>query len=327
MKFPSYRARRTRSKPTIRKLVRENRLNTNDLIQPVFVVEGENKKEEIPSMPGVYHLSLDRLEEEIENIIELEIPGVIIFGVPGSDQKDRKGSEAYNPEGISQRAIKEVNSITDELTVISDVCFCGYTSHGHCGLVQKERLKNDATLELLKKTALTHAKAGVDVVAPSGMIDGQVKAIRSTLEEEDFKNVSIMSYSAKYHSNFYGPFRDAGGSAPKFGDRSGYQMETPNSKEALREIELDINEGADIVMVKPALAYMDIISRAANSFNLPVAAYNVSGEYAMLKAAEERGWIKEKGVMMEMLTGFKRAGADMIITYFAKEAARYLAEI
>ncbi len=327
IKYPNYRARRTRAKDSVKKLVRENELSKSDLIQPVFVVEGKGIKEEIPSMPEVYHLSLDNLEAEVEELLELGIPGLVLFGVPNDNHRCPEGKKAYDPEGITQRAIRKIKGLTDQLTIFSDVCLCAYTSHGHCGSVQEERVVNDKTLDLLSRIALSHAEAGVDFVAPSAMMDGQVKTIRTKLESNDFENVGILSYSAKYHSNFYGPFRDAAESAPDFGDRSKYQMDPSNVKEALREIELDIREGADIVMVKPAMAYMDVINEVSDNFDHPLAVYNVSGEYAIVKAASEKGWVKEKPIILETLTGFKRAGADMILTYHAKEAAECLSEL
>lgn len=297
------------------------------MIHPVFVVKGEGVKKEIPSMPGVHHLSLDKLESEVEELLELGVSGLVVFGVPDSEHRCPEGKKAYDPEGITQRAIRKISGLTDRLTIFSDVCLCAYTSHGHCGSVQEERVINDKTLDLLSRVALSHAEAGADFVAPSAMMDGQVKAIRSKLESNNFENVGIMAYSAKYHSNFYGPFRDAAESSPDFGDRSKYQMNPPNVKEALREIELDIDEGADIVMVKPAMAYMDVIKEVSENFDHPLAVYNVSGEYAMVKAASEKGWVKEEAIMIETLTGFKRAGADMILTYHAKEAAECLSEL
>lgn len=324
--FPIHRPRRLRCKENLKRLVQEYQLSVNDLIYPLFVVEGSSICEEIPSMPGVFHLSVNRLQDEVEDLVNLGIPAVIVFGVPDSKKKDERGSESYKREGIAQRAVRKIGKLTSKLVIITDLCLCAYMTHGHCGVVEGGRIKNDETLEILQKIARSHAEAGADMVAPSGMIDGQVKAIREALDKDGFPNVAIMSYSAKYNSSFYGPFREAAHSPPQFGDRSTYQMAPPNVREAIREVKLDIEEGADIVMVKPALAYLDVINKVKDVFNYPVAAYNVSGEYGMVKAAAKRGWIEEKGTVLEILTGLKRAGADMIITYHAKEVARWLSE-
>jgi len=325
LSFPRTRMRRLRIKEGIRDMVAETRLDVKDLIYPMFVVHGKDIKDEIPSMPGCFHLSLDRLVEEAGRINKLGIPAVILFGLP--KVKDEVGSEAYDKDGIIQRSIKALKDSLPKLLVITDVCLCDYTSHGHCGIVVDGEIKNDPTLDLLVKIAVSHARAGSDMVAPSDMMDGRVGAIRVGLEKEGFRNTPIMSYAAKYASSLYNPFRDAVDSAPAFGDRRSYQMQIPNAREAMREIELDIEEGADIVMVKPAVAYLDIIFRVKDRFDLPVAAYNVSGEYSMVKAAAKEGWIDGERVMMEMLTCIKRAGADMILTYFAPEAAELLADI
>ncbi|WP_422445078.1 porphobilinogen synthase [Thermoanaerobacterium sp. DL9XJH110] len=316
------RPRRLRLNGAIRDMVRETRIDVKDLIYPLFVVHGKKVKQEINSMPGVYRFSIDTLVEEVKEIYSLGIPAVLLFGVPAV--KDEVGSEAYADDGIVQRAIKTVKDAVPSMFVITDVCMCGYTSHGHCGIVEKGYVVNDKTAELIAKTALSHARAGADMVAPSDMMDGRVGAIRKLLDEEGYTNVSIMAYSAKYASAFFGPFREAAESAPKFGDRKTYQMDPANSDEAMREIELDIEEGADIVMVKPALSYLDIIRRVKESFNIPVAAYNVSGEYAMVKAAAKTGGLDEKAAAMEILTSIKRAGASLIITYFARDVAAWL---
>ncbi|QZT33532.1 porphobilinogen synthase [Caldalkalibacillus thermarum TA2.A1] len=316
------RLRRLRSSDTIRRMVRETQLSVNDLIYPVFVVEGENIKEEVPSMPGVYHFSLDRLDEEIEAVRSLHIPAIIVFGVPR--HKDALGSEAYAEQGIVQRAIRQVKEQAPDLVVIADTCLCQYTDHGHCGIVEDGQVKNDPSLELLVKTAVSQARAGADVIAPSNMMDGFVYAIRHGLDEAGYEHVPIMSYAVKYASAFYGPFRDAAHSAPQFGDRKTYQMDPANRLEALREAQADIEQGADMLMVKPAMAYMDVIRELKDRFPYPLAAYNVSGEYAMIKAAAQNGWINEQEVVLELLTGLKRAGADLILTYFAKDVAKWL---
>ncbi|MCH8158148.1 MAG: porphobilinogen synthase [Nitrospinae bacterium] len=322
MAFPIHRSRRLRQSEGILRMVRETALLTDDLIDPFFVCEGSGVRQEISSMPGVCRFSIDTLVSEVKESHSLGIPAVILFGIP--DKKDARGSEAYNPDGIIQHAVREVKSAVPEMVVITDVCIDEYTDHGHCGLVEGGRILNDATLELLSKMALTHAEAGADIVAPSDMMDGRVQAIRQTLDETGHQDTVIMSYAAKYASAFYGPFREAADSSPKFGDRRSYQMDPANIDESLREVFQDIEEGADIVMVKPALSYLDIISRVRQEADVPVAAYNVSGEYSMVKAAAERGWIDGERVMMEILLSIKRAGAQMILTYFAKEAARFL---
>lgn len=322
MGFPTVRMRRLRRNENLRKMVRETSLSPDNLIYPLFVKFGKGVKEEINSMPGNYHLSVDILSKECKEIKNLGIPAVILFGIP--EKKDDAGSEAYNPNGIVQRAIKEIKSAIPDLIVITDVCIDEYTSHGHCGVMRGNKILNDPTLELLSKMALTHVKAGADMVAPSDMMDGRVGAIRKTLDEKGFTDIPIMSYAAKYASAFYGPFREACDSSPKFGDRKSYQMDNGNSNEALREVALDIEEGADIIMVKPAMAYLDIVRRVKDEFNIPVAAYNVSGEYSMVKAAAEKGWVDGEKIMMEILLNIKRAGADMILTYFAKDAAKIL---
>jgi len=315
------RTRRLRGSQPLRDLVRETRLSPQDFVYPLFVTHGSDVREEISSMPGQYHLSLDQLPAEAEELRSLGVPAVLLFGLPA--EKDEVGSEGYDPGGIVQQAIRTLKDAAPDLVVITDVCMCEYTSHGHCGIVTPEgEVDNDATLPLLVRTALSHAEAGADMVAPSDMMDGRIAAIRAGLDDSGFVNTPIMAYSAKQASAFYGPFRVAADSAPQFGDRRSYQMDPGNSREALREIEADIEEGADIVMVKPALPNLDIIARARESFDHPIAAYNVSGEYAMVKAACQLGYIDEERVMMEVLTGIKRAGADIIITYHAKEAAR-----
>ncbi len=318
------RYRRLRETSAIRDMVRETILNSNDFIYPIFVVEGENIKEEIPSLVGNYHWSLDRLPEVIDEVIAAGVKGIILFGLP--DEKDEIASSAFCEEGIVQRAIRKVKEISKELFVITDVCMCQYTSHGHCGVIKNERVDNDETLKYLAKIALSHAKAGADMIAPSDMMDGRVKAIRDILDENGFKHISIISYSAKYSSAMYGPFRAAANSAPQFGDRSSYQMDPANGKVAMREIAADIEEGADIVMVKPAILYLDIIKEASMTFNMPIAAYNVSGEYAMIKNAGENGLIDEKRAALEMLISIKRAGAKLIITYYALEASKWIKE-
>jgi porphobilinogen synthase len=321
-RFPELRLRRLRRSEALRALIRETKVEVGDLIYPLFVVEGNKIKQEISSMPGQYRLSNDLLPKEVENIAKLGIPAIILFGIP--QKKDEVGSSAYNPKGVIQQAIRAIKKATPELLVITDVCLCEYTSHGHCGVVVDGYVDNDRTLELLAKTALSHAQAGADMVAPSDMMDGRVKAIRQALDGNGLQNIPILAYAAKYASAFYGPFREAAESAPQFGDRRSYQMDPPNWREALRELEQDIAEGADIVMVKPALPYLDVIRKVRDTFNHPLAAYSVSGEYAMVKAAAQQGWLDEKAVVMEMLTAIKRAGADIIITYYAKEAARWL---
>lgn len=316
------RPRRLRLNENIRTLVRETNISKDDLIYPLFVVEGENIKREIQSMPNIYNLSLDNYLIEIEDVVALGIKAVLLFGIPNN--KDEYATSAYDENGIVQRAIRATKEKFPELLVITDVCLCEYTSNGHCGIVCNDEILNDESLELLIKTAISHAKAGADIVAPSDMMDGRVIAIREALDKENFKNVSILSYSVKYASAFYGPFRDAADSAPTFGDRKTHQMDCANVREAIKEALLDIEEGADILMVKPALSYLDVIKSIKEITNLPLCAYNVSGEYSMVKAAAQNGWIDEKRIVMEIMTSIKRAGADIIITYHAKEIAKYL---
>jgi len=320
--FPQLRLRRLRRTETLRAMVRETQLDINDFIYPLFVIEGSQVKQEITAMPGIYRYSNDLLPQEVEEIAKLGIPAVILFGIP--EKKDEIGSSAYDPEGVIQQAVRTIKKTMPELLVITDVCLCEYTSHGHCGVVVNGCVDNDKTLELLAKTALSHAEAGADMVAPSDMMDGRVKAIRQALDEKEFNNIPILAYAAKYASAFYGPFREAAGSAPHFGDRRSYQMDPPNWREALQEIEQDIAEGADMVMVKPALSYLDVIRKARDTFNYPLVAYNVSGEYAMVKAAVQQGWLDEKRTVLEILTSIKRAGTDIIISYHAKDVARWL---
>lgn len=318
------RGRRLRINKEMRDLVRENILTANDFIFPIFVVEGNNIKKEISSLPGNYHVSLDRLNEIVDEVVALNIKGVIIFGLP--EHKDACGSEAYSDNGIVQKAIRKLREDYENLLVITDVCMCEYTSHGHCGIIEGKDVDNDKTLSFLDKIAVSHAKAGAHMVAPSDMMDGRILSMRNALDEAGFVNVGIMSYSAKYCSAFYGPFREAANSAPQFGDRKTYQMDPANSREAIKEVEQDIEEGADIVMVKPALSYLDIVKEVRNKVDVPVCVYNVSGEFAMVKAAAKLGLINEKQVALEMLLSMKRAGAKMIITYYALEAARWLKE-
>lgn len=319
-----YRPRRLRRNHRIRNLVRETNLNVNDLVYPLFLVEGEDIKREIPGLDDNYHFSVDMLDDEIKEIQSLGINAVILFGVP--NEKDDVGSSAFDDDGIVQRGIRKIKSITEDLLVITDVCLCQYTDHGHCGILNGHEIDNDLSLEYLSKVAMSHAKAGADMVAPSDMMDGRVRSMREILNENDFKDVSIMCYSAKYASAFYGPFRVAAGSAPSFGDRRSYQMDYGNSDEAIIEAELDLNEGADILMVKPALSYLDIIHRIKDQFNVPVAAYHVSGEFSMIKAAAKAGLLDEKRAVLEVTTSIKRAGASIIITYYAKDIARWLKE-
>jgi len=321
---PIPRSRRLRRTDALRRLVRETRLSPGDFVYPLFVVHGSGVRNAIPSMPGQAQLSVDQLPAEAQELRALGIPAVLLFGIPAS--KDEQASEAYAPDGIVQQAVRALKQADPDLLVVTDVCLCEYTSHGHCGIVRDGDVDNDATLPLLAQTALSHARAGADMVAPSAMMDGQVAAIRQALDENGFGQTPIMAYAAKYASAFYGPFREAAESTPQFGDRCGYQMDPANVREALREIEADIAEGADIVMVKPALAYLDVLARARQRFDLPLAAYNVSGEYAMIKAAAANGWLDEKRVVLEVLTTIKRAGADIVITYHAKDAARWLKE-
>jgi porphobilinogen synthase len=320
--FPQLRLRRLRSSEALRALVRESKVDVGDLVYPLFVIEGSKIKQAISSMPGLYRLSNDMLPKEVDAIAKLGIPAIMLFGIPR--KRDKLGSSAYHPKGVIQQAIRTIKKTTPELLVITDVCLCEYTSHGHCGVVVDGYVDNDKTLKLLAKTALSHAQAGADIVAPSDMMDGRVKAIRQELDRNGFHNMPILAYAVKYASAFYGPFREAAESAPQFGDRRSYQMDPSNWREAMREIEQDIIEGADIVMVKPALPCLDVIRKARDTFNHPLAAYNVSGEYAMVKAAAQQGWLDERGIVMEILTAIKRAGADIIITYHAKEAARWL---
>ncbi len=314
--FSVYRPRRLRANENLRRLVRETTLTVADLIYPMFVVHGRNVATEISSMPGCYHYSVDNLVTAAKELASLGIPGTILFGIPA--EKDALGSEAYADDGIIQQAVRAIKDAVPTLLVITDVCLCEYTEHGHCGIVEEGDVQNDRTVELLVKESLSHARAGADVIAPSDMMDGRVGAIRKALDGDGYSHIPIMAYSAKYASAFYGPFREAAESAPQFGDRRTYQMDAANAEEALREVALDIEEGADILMVKPALAYLDVIYRVKTTFQVPVAAYNVSGEYAMIKAAAQNGWIDEQRVALEALTSIKRAGADMILTYFAK---------
>jgi porphobilinogen synthase len=328
MSYPTVRNRRLRRTSALRSLVRETVLSANDFIYPIFVTFGHNIKEEIPSMPGVYHLSMDRLEEEIRDVVAAGIQSVLLFGIP--EHKDAIGTSAYDANGIVQQAIRAVKAWAPELVVIADTCLCQFTDHGHCGIVHMQEatgtaeVDNDSSLDLLVQTAVSQAQAGADIIAPSNMMDGFVLAIRDGLDEAGFSDIPILSYSVKYASAFYGPFRDAAHSAPQFGDRKTYQMDPANVREALREAESDVAEGADMLMVKPALAYLDVIKLLKEQFDLPVAAYNVSAEYSMVKAAAANGWIDERAVVLETLTGMKRAGADLIITYHAKDAARWL---
>ncbi|WP_041571225.1 porphobilinogen synthase [Candidatus Desulforudis audaxviator] len=316
--------RRLRREPAVRRLVRETRLDVDDLILPVFIAEGRGVVEPVPSMPGVYRYSVDTLSALLQEVVAFGIPGIIVFGVPAA--KDARAFGAYAADGVVQRGVAAIKDRYPGLLVITDVCLCAYTDHGHCGLVENGAVLNDPSVELLAETALSHVRAGADMVAPSDMMDGRVGAIRALLDAEGFEEVPVMSYAAKYASAFYGPFRNAAGSAPQFGDRRSYQMDPANALEALREVALDLEEGADIVMVKPALAYLDIIRRVKDTFEVPVAVYNVSGEYALVKAAAQKGWIDERALVLEMLTGMKRAGADIILTYFALDVARWLEE-
>jgi porphobilinogen synthase len=322
MYFPVYRPRRLRKSETIRRMVRETRLAPEDFIYPLFVIHGRRVKNDIQSMPGIAQLSVDLAVKEAQEAFQIGIPAVILFGIPR--QKDARGREAYSRSGIVQQAIRAIKKEVPGLVVATDVCLCEYTSHGHCGVLRRGEVDNDATLGLLAKMALSHAEAGADIVAPSDMMDGRVKAIREVLDRRGFEDLPILSYAAKHASVFYGPFREAAESTPQFGDRKTYQMDPANPREALREVRLDVQEGADIVMIKPALAYLDIIRSVREEFDLPVGAYNVSGEYSMIKAAARQGWIDGERAMMEVLTAIKRAGADLILTYFAKEAARLL---
>jgi porphobilinogen synthase len=322
MTHPLYRPRRLRESTLIRRIVRETRLGVENLILPMFAVHGRGVREPIGPMPGVFRLSVDELLKEAKDAASMGIPAVLLFGIPQS--KDPRGSEAYAEDGIVQQVARAVKETIPDLLVITDVCLCQYTSHGHCGLVEDGRVKNDASVELLARVALSHVESGADLVAPSDMMDGRVGAIRETLDEAGYTETPIMAYSAKYASAFYGPFREAAESAPQFGDRRSYQMDPGNAAEAMREVGLDVDEGADIVMVKPALPYLDVIARVRQEFALPLAAYSVSGEYAMIKAAAQLGWLDEERCMLEALTAIRRAGADLVITYFAREAARLL---
>jgi porphobilinogen synthase len=320
MDYPRYRPRRLRKNERLRELVRETALSPKNFIYPIFVGPGRDKAQAVSSMPGVAQLSVDRAVAECEEVDALGIPAVILFGIP--DHKDPRGTEAYADSGVVQQAIRAIKGKVPGLLVITDVCLCEYTDHGHCGVIKDGDVDNDGTVELLAKEALSHARAGADIVAPSDMMDGRVGAIRKSLDQNGFEGIAIMAYAAKYASGFYGPFREAAQSTPQFGDRRSYQMDPANAEEALREVELDIREGADIVMVKPAMAYLDIIYRVKTKFGYPVAAYNVSGEYSMIKAAGQQGWIDEQRIMMEVLLAIRRAGADMILSYFAKDVAR-----
>ncbi|MGH7365900.1 MAG: porphobilinogen synthase [Candidatus Rokuibacteriota bacterium] len=322
MPFPVYRPRRLRESALLRSMVRETSLRVDDFVYPLFAVHGRGVREPIGSMPGQYRLSIDELLKECKDAASMGIPAVLLFGLPRD--KDPRGTEAYADDGIIQQAVRAVKDTIPDLLVITDVCLCEYTSHGHCGVVEDGRIKNDPTLELIARTAVSHTEAGADMVAPSDMMDGRVAAIREGLDESGFPETPIMAYSAKYASAFYGPFREAADSTPQFGDRRSYQMDPANTMEAMREVALDVDEGADIVMVKPALPYLDVIARVKGEFGLPVAAYSVSGEYAMLKAAGQLGWLDEDRAVLEALTGIRRAGADIIITYFAKDAARLI---
>jgi porphobilinogen synthase len=322
MPHPMFRPRRLREKSLLRSMVRETALAVDDLVYPLFVVHGRGVREPIAPMPGQHRLSIDELVKECKDAAGMGIPAVLLFGLP--EEKDPRGSEAYAEDGIVQQAVRAVKDTVPDLLVITDVCLCEYTSHGHCGVVEDGAVRNDPTLELLARTAVSHAEAGADLVAPSDMMDGRVAAIREALDEAMFTDTPIMAYSAKYASVFYGPFREAADSTPQFGDRRSYQMDPANAQEAMREIALDLDEGADIVMVKPALPYLDVISRAKAEFGVPLAAYSVSGEYAMIRAAGQLGWLDEERAIMESLTGIRRAGADIVITYFAKDAARLL---
>lgn len=326
MGFPEHRLRRLRAHTALRTLTRETSLSAANLVMPLFVRPGEKQSTPIASMPGIHQLSVDLLVDEARAVRNAGVPAVLLFGIPGS--KDPRGSEAYDDDGIVQEAIRAIKEHVPDLLVVTDVCLCGYMTHGHCGIVEQKGeeflVQNDLTLEILGQTALSHAKAGADMVAPSGMMDGMVREIRETLDENGFDRVPILAYSAKYASAFYGPFRDAAESPPKFGDRTTYQMDPGNRREAMREIELDLAEGADIVMIKPALAYLDVIREARTRFDAPIAAYNVSGEFSMVKAAAANGWVDERAIALEILHGIRRAGADIVITYWAKDAAKWL---
>jgi porphobilinogen synthase len=322
MSFPTQRARRLRRSEALRGLVRETRLTTSGLIHPMFVCPGANVRKEVSSMPGVYQQSADQIVEECREVEALGIPGVILFGLPES--KDARGTISTSAHGVVQKAIEAIRKANLKLLVITDVCLCEYTDHGHCGVIENGDVANDATLPILAAQALSHARAGADIVAPSDMMDGRVAAIREALDQHKFHDIAILAYAAKYCSGFYGPFREAADSAPQFGDRRSYQMDPANAREALKEVALDLEEGADMVMVKPALPYLDVIRRVCDAFDVPVGAYNVSGEYAMVKAAAQNGWLDEKRVVLEILTGIQRAGADIILTYHAKDAAKWM---
>jgi porphobilinogen synthase len=322
MYYPDYRPRRLRKNENFRRMIRETKLSVDDLVYPLFVVPGKDKKKPIHSMPGNFQMSIDHILKEVQKTKDLGIPAILLFGIP--NKKDELASGAFTQDGIIQQAVRRIKDKVADILVITDVCLCEYTSHGHCGMIEKGDVDNDTTLEVLAETARFHAKAGVDMVAPSAMMDGQIRAIREGLDEAGYDNLPIMAYSAKYASCFYGPFREAAESVPQFGDRMAYQMDPANSDEAIREINLDVEEGADIIMVKPALPYLDIIRRAREEFDLPVAAYNVSGEFAMIKAAAQLGWLDGERAMVEALTSIKRAGADIIITYFAQDTAKLL---
>ena len=322
MYFPAYRPRRLRKNENFRRMIRETKVSVDDLVYPLFVISGKDVKKPISSMPGHFQMSIDYLVKEVQKAKEAGIPAVLLFGIP--EKKDEAASGAFVKDGIIQQAVKRIKDRVPDIVLITDVCLCEYTSHGHCGMLEKGDVDNDTTLEVLAETAMSHARAGVDMVAPSAMMDGQVGAIREALDEAGYENLPIMAYSAKYASCFYGPFREAAESAPQFGDRKSYQMDPANADEAIREMSLDVEEGADIIMVKPALPYLDIIRRAREEFDLPIAAYNVSGEFAMIKAAANLGWIDGEKAMIESLTSIKRAGADIIVTYFAPEAAKLL---
>jgi porphobilinogen synthase len=322
MSFPTHRGRRLRRNEELRGLVRETRLTAKGLIYPMFVCPGEKVRQEVSSMPGVFQQSADQIVEECREVESLGIPGVILFGLP--EKKDPRGMSSLATNGVVQRTIEAIRKAKLKLLVITDVCLCEYTDHGHCGVIEDGEVANDATLDILAKQAVSHARAGADIVAPSDMMDGRVGVIREALDEHKFENISILAYAAKYSSAFYGPFREAAQSTPQFGDRRGYQMDPANAREALKEVEMDLDEGADMVMVKPALPYLDIIRRVRDEFDVPVAAYNVSGEYSMVKAAVQKGWLDEQRVVTEILTGIQRAGAEIILTYHAKDAARWL---
>jgi porphobilinogen synthase len=322
MSFPTHRPRRLRRSEALRDLVRETRLTASGLIYPMFVCPGTKVRQEVSSMPGIHQQSVDQIVEEAREVESLGIPGIILFGLPES--KDSRGASSISAQGVVQRAIEAIRKAKLKLLVITDVCLCEYTDHGHCGVIENGEVANDPTLSVLSQQALSHARAGADIVAPSDMMDGRVGAIREVLDEHKFENIAILSYAAKYSSGFYGPFREAAQSTPQFGDRRSYQMDPPNAREALKEVELDLEEGADMVLVKPAMPYLDIIRRVRDAFEVPIGAYNVSGEYAMVKAAAQSGWLDEKRVVLEILTGIQRAGADIILTYHAKDAARWL---